>query len=271
MMAVAVDLLPDIQAAGDARGVTLDAVGVAGVAVPVSVLGPGATAQATVSEAELTVAVPADVRGTHMSRFMEEAATLASLTPAAVLALATSLCQRLEAPASHVLYRFPLFATRAAPVTGLTAPHRYEAWLAATGNPSNASPAVVRIGVRAPVTSLCPCSREISDYGAHSQRGHVEVEIEAPGWQNGVSIWPQEVFAFADEAGSAQIHPLLKRPDERAVTMGAYDHPVFVEDIAREVVLAIAADERCAAWRVTVTNQESIHDHQAVARVSGRR
>jgi GTP cyclohydrolase I len=271
MSTVAVMSLPDVHAAGDARGVNLDAVGVAGVTLPVSVLGPDGSQQATVAEAELTVALAAEVRGTHMSRFMEEAAALQPITPATLLRLSASLCERLEASGSSVVFRFPLFVQRAAPVTGLTAPHRYEAWLAAETDMTDAGRSRVRVGVRAAVTSLCPCSREISDYGAHSQRGHVEVEVDAPGWLEGESIWPQELFGYADQAGSAQVHPLLKRPDERAVTMLAYDQPAFVEDIAREVVLAVRADQRCAAWNVSVINQESIHDHQAVTRVRGGR
>lgn len=269
MSAIAVDALPDVQAYADARGVSLDAVGVAGLHLPVTVLGPDASEQATIAETDLTVAIPADVKGTHMSRFVEEATALAALTPARVLGLAQSLRDRLGSPASQVLLRFPLFVRRPAPVTGGAAPHRYQAWIGASLGSDDT--ATVRVGVRAAVTSLCPCSREISDYGAHSQRGHVEVEVESPAWREGEGIWPQELFAYADGAGSAQIHPLLKRPDERAVTMSAYDNPAFVEDIARHVVLAVRADERCASWTVTVINQESIHEHQAIARVSGAR
>jgi len=271
MSAIAVDTLPDVHAAGDERGVVLDSVGVAGVVLPVNVLGPDGSREATVAEAELTVALAAEERGTHMSRFVQEAAALKPLTPATLVDLSASLRDRLDASASRVLFRFPLFVQRPAPVTGLSAPHRYEAWLGAEDDASDPHGPRVRIGVRAAVTSLCPCSREISDYGAHSQRGHVEVEVEAPGWRDGKSIWPQELFNYADQAGSAQIHPLLKRPDERAVTMLAYDRPAFVEDIARQVVLAVKADQRCATWNVTVVNQESIHDHQAIARVRGGR
>jgi len=271
MSAVAVDLLPDVHARGDARGVALDAVGVAGVSLPVVVLGPDGSQQPTVAETDLTVALGAEVRGTHMSRFVQEAAVLEPITPGTLLKLAASLCERLEASASSVLFRFPLFVQRPAPVTGLSAPHRYEVWLSAEVDTCDPEGAHVRVGVRAAVTSLCPCSREISDYGAHSQRGHVEVEVEAPSWREGSGIWPQELFSYADQAGSAQIHPLLKRPDERAVTMLAYDQPAFVEDIARQVVLAVTADPRCATWSVAVTNQESIHDHQAIARVRGAR
>lgn len=267
-VAAATDALPDIQATGDSRGVGLDAVGITGVVLPATVLGPDGTAHPTVAELELAVSLEPEIRGTHMSRLIEEGSELSDVTPASLLKLATTLCERLDGPGSCVSLRFPLFVRRPAPVTGLAAPHRYEAWLSAEVDRSRRA---VRVGVRAPVTSLCPCSREISDYGAHSQRGYVEVEVEAPGWLEGASIWPQELFDYADQAGSAPIYPLLKRADERAVTMLAYDQPAFVEDIAREVVLAVAGDVRCAAWEISVINQESIHDHQAVARVRGRR
>jgi GTP cyclohydrolase FolE2 len=267
-IAVANGKLPDVHATVDLRSVALDEVGVAGVALPITVLGPDGSKNATAAEAELAVELAADVRGTHMSRFVEEAAALGPVTPGTVLGLAVAVRDRLPASTSKVTLRFPLFVRRDAPVSGLSAPHRYEAWLRAITGGHDAS---VIVGVRAPVTSLCPCSREISDYGAHSQRGYVEVEVESPGWRDGIGLWPQDLFAYADGAGSAPIHPLLKRPDERAVTMLAYDRPAFVEDIARDVVVALRADDRCAAWSVSVVNQESIHDHQAVARVCGRR
>jgi GTP cyclohydrolase I len=271
MTGAVVDLLPDVQAAGDERGVALDIVGVSGLTLPVMVGGPDGAERASVAEVELSIGLDAGTRGTHMSRFVEEAAALDVITPASVLGLAESLRTRLEGRGSTVQFGFPLFVERAAPVTGLAAPHRYHASIAAKIDGREPEFACVTIGVRAAITSLCPCSREISDYGAHSQRGEVILHVEAPGWRDGASIWPQELFAFADQAGSAQIHPLLKRPDERAVTMLAYDQPAFVEDIARDVVVAVKGDDRCVAWDVRVVNQESIHDHQAVAQVRGRR
>lgn len=265
------DLLPDVHSTGDERGVALDAVGVAGLSLPVIVGGPNGSQQATVADVELSVALAAETRGTHMSRFVEEATALGVITPVSVLDLAEALRLRLEAPASAVRLDFPLFVERPAPVTGLAAPHRYHAWIGVAVNGRKQAAPRIQLGVRAAITSLCPCSREISDYGAHSQRGEVELEVDSPGWIDGEGIWPQELFNHADQAGSAQVHPLLKRPDERAVTMLAYDQPAFVEDIARDVVLAVQADERCAVWVVSVVNQESIHDHQAVARVRGER
>jgi GTP cyclohydrolase IB len=261
-------LLPDVQATGDHRGVALDAVGIAGLSLPVNVLGPGGAVQPTVAGLEMTVAVPATVKGTHMSRFVEEATATGPLDPGAVVGLARRLRDRLEAPEAAVDVRFPLFVERAAPATGAVAPHRYDVQLRAAISPAGVD---VEVGVTVPVTSLCPCSREISDYGAHSQRGTIELRVASPAWADDQGIWPQELFAYADEAGSAKIYPLLKRPDERAVTMGAYDAPAFVEDVARNVVVAVRADARCVRWAVAVSNEESIHAHQAVARVSGAR
>jgi GTP cyclohydrolase IB len=271
MASTVVDLLPDVQATGDERGVALDVVGISGLTLPVVVGGVDGSECPSIAEVELSVGLGAEMRGTHMSRFVEEATALGVLTPASVLSLAEALCARLDTQRSAVCFGFPHFIERPAPITGLVAPHRYHAWIAAEIDRHKAEPISVTIGVRAAITSLCPCSREISDYGAHSQRGEVVLHVEAPGWRDGESIWPQEVFAFADHAGSAQVHPLLKRSDERAVTMLAYDQPAFVEDIARDVVVAVKADDRCHAWDVRVVNQESIHDHQAVAQVRGRR
>ncbi len=128
------------------------------------------------------------------------------------------------------------------------------------------------IGVRVPVTSLCPCSKEISDYGAHNQRGYVEITATSP-WPAGeaAGIWFDDLIEVAEQAGSAPIYPLLKRSDEREVTMQAYDNPAFVEDIVRDVIVALRQDVRVASARVRASNQESIHDHSAVAQLSWER
>ena len=125
----------------------------------------------------------------------------------------------------------------------------------------------VRVGVRVPVTSLCPCSREISDYGAHNQRGHVEIDVAC---QVGEQVWFEDLIDVADAAASAPIYSLLKRVDERHVTMTAYENPAFVEDIARDVVVALRQDPRVRDYVVRVTNQESIHNHNAVATIRGK-
>jgi GTP cyclohydrolase IB len=271
-VAVAHQSLADVQAGGDLRNVALQEVGVSGVRLPGLVRLGDEGSQPTIFDADLTVEVPAHVRGTHMSRFLEASVGLSPVDPATVLGLARDLLGRLEAPASRVELRFPLFVDKAAPASGLVAPQGFDAHIRAIASSEVPGANEVWVGVRAAVTSLCPCSKEISDYGAHSQRGYVDVEVLDTAWSSGaLGIDPFELYRLVASTGSAEIYPLLKRVDERRVTMDAYDNPAFVEDIAREVVVALRADGRAAAWAVAVTNQESIHDHQAVARTRGRR
>jgi GTP cyclohydrolase IB len=271
MNAIANIELPDVQTAADTRGVALEAVGVNGLRYPITVVLPDGTRQQTICEAELTVPLEADARGTHMSRFVEALHEHRdSMSPAGVLALAHRVSGRLDGRGANVELRFPLFVERPAPVTDepalLTIDCALAVKIAGDGGTT------VQVGLRAPVTALCPCSKEIADYSAHSQRGHLTITAVDSAWATGGSgLWPHELLAVCDEAGSAPIYPLLKRPDERHVTMLAYDRPAFVEDLARDVAVALKADERVLAFTVEAVNQESIHDHQAVARVSWRR
>jgi len=261
----AVRVLPDVQEEEDTRGVLLNEVGIAGLSYPVTVLGPDGTTQSTVAEAEMTVSLAESVRGTHMSRFVEVLHDAReTIGPSACLALARTLRDRLDAEEARVRLDLPLFVERRAPVSDQRSLMRVDCRLEARSGTDER----VVIGVSVPVTSLCPCSKEISDYGAHSQRGRVDIEIDDAAWSQGrPGIWPEELVAIADQAASAPIFPLLKRVDERHVTMAAYDKPAFVEDLARDTAVALREDPRVAAFSVAVSNAESIHDHEAVARL----
>jgi GTP cyclohydrolase IB len=263
--------LPDVQTAQDARGVALDAVGVTGLRYPITVRLPDGSRQQTICEAELTVPLPAPVRGTHMSRFVEALHEHRSaISPAGVVALARAVSARLDGTGAAVELRFELFVERPAPITEELALLTIDCSLAAKVDEEGVT--AVEVGLRAPVTALCPCSKEIADYSAHSQRGYITIKAVDGAWQtDGSELWPHELLAICDDAGSAPIYPLLKRPDERHVTMLAYDRPAFVEDLARDVAVALRADERVLAFTIEAVNQESIHDHQAVARASWRR
>lgn len=263
-MSVALNGLPDVQAGLETRGVALDEVGVSGLSLPVRVAQLDGM-QSTVASVEFTVALSTDVRGTHMSRFIEVLTEAPVLDGETVLAAARAARERLDAQRARLLLRFPLFVERSAPISGMRAPLRYEASFEAIDDEATTA---VWLGVDVPVTSLCPCSKEIADYGAHSQRGRVRVQVR-PAELGALSLL--DLFAAADAAGSAPVYPLLKRPDERAVTMTAYDNPQFVEDIARDVAVALRDDLRVAEFSIEVENQESIHDHQAIARVRWRR
>lgn len=255
--------LEDVQGQADVRGIVIDEVGICDLRYPIQVVGRRA-AQSTVATVHATVALPADARGTHMSRFVESLAErLGPLDPQSCATLAEDLCVRLETSEATIGFKFDYFIEREAPVSGLPGLVDLEANLEATAN----GVTTVRLGVRVPVTSLCPCSREISDYGAHNQRGHVEINVVCrPGeWMSF-----EDLVDMADAAASAPIFSLLKRVDERAVTMTAYENPAFVEDIARDVVVALKADRRVAEYTVRVINQESIHNHNAIATIRGR-
>lgn len=260
------EVLPDVQEHRDTRGVALDEVGVAGLSYPATVVQPDGVSQPTVVEAEMVVRLRADVRGTHMSRFVQALHDhRESLLPDAGLVLARELTSRLGTEHARVKLEFPLFVPRCAPVSGLDALLRVDCTV--SGSVSGGGEQVW-VGVRVPVTSLCPCSKEIAEYGAHSQRGYITIDILDNCWaHSGKGTWPQQLIQVADDAASAPVYPVLKRVDERLVTMQAYDRPAFVEDLCRDVAVALRDDARVAAFVISVTNEESIHDHRAVARV----
>ncbi|MBO6933858.1 MAG: GTP cyclohydrolase I FolE2 [Deltaproteobacteria bacterium] len=247
----------DVQNEPDERGLPLDAVGVAGVRLPVVAFG-----RPTVAMADLQVSLAADRRGTHMSRLVEllhqhrESLDLEGL---AVLLADTR--ERLDAETVHARFALPYFVSRTAPVSGATGlldlDVVLEGRLGATGTQCT-------LEVTVPVQSLCPCSKAVSDYGAHNQRGRVYLRVSPVG--EGVTI--DALAAIAEAHGSAPILPIIKRADERHVTMQAYDNPVFVEDMARGVAAELVAHPGVGAFRVRVVNDESIHNHQAVAEIA---
>lgn len=257
--------LEDVQSQCDDRGIEIDKVGICDLRMPVQVLARSGSSQSTVAEVEMTVDLAPDVKGTHMSRFVEVFHTSTStLSPQTVGKLAEQIRARLDSARAVIRIDFPYFIAREAPVTGLAAPVEYRGHLeAAVGAMTE-----VRVGVRTPVTSLCPCSKEISDYGAHNQRGYVEIDVTCV---PGSFVYLEDLVDVAEQSASAPIYSLLKRPDERHVTMQAYENPAFVEDIARDAALLLKADDRIGAFTVRVTNLESIHSHSAVATIRSRR
>ena len=258
--------IPDIQSSHDPRNMVIARVGIKDVRFPM-MIDLGAGAQATIGQYQLTVKLPADKKGTHMSRFvslLEEHSEAFSLTRFQTLTV--EMLSRLEAQEGDIIVNFPYFVKKTAPVSGIQSMMDYEVTLKGTADQAGAR---VQLSVLIPMTSLCPCSKEISDYGAHNQRGHVTIKVtpkkkKSGGWE---LIWIEELITIAEQGASAPIYALLKRPDERHVTMQAYDKPVFVEDLVRNVALALKKDKRITAFEVKAVNQESIHAHDAFARV----
>jgi GTP cyclohydrolase IB len=252
-------LLPDVQSSADGREIAISRVGIRGLRYPLVVAG-AAGPVATVAEFDMAVALPADRKGTHMSRFIEllqgrrEAASLATLE-----GLLRQMARLLDAREGAVVMRFPYFVEKNAPASGMPGLMDYEVTLLGT---LDAGGARLRQRVVVPVTSLCPCSKEISRYGAHNQRSHVTIEIEA---SEPLAI--EEQIRIAEDAASCELWSVLKRADEKHVTERAYENPKFVEDTVRDVAARLEADARVVAYRVESENFESIHNHSAYARI----
>ena len=259
--------MPDVQNQNDLRGIAIDKVGVNDLRYPITVLDPQNGKQDVAATISMSVSLPHHFKGTHMSRFIEVLNEYrGELTMRTIPALLARMRERLEADTAHIEVAFTYFLERSAPVTGARGLMDYQCKFSGQLD-SVASDFVLEVTV--PVASLCPCSREISDYGAHNQRGHVKLEVRnAP---NTEVIWIEDLVAIAEKSASAPVYPLLKRADERFVTMQAYDNPAFVEDIARAAAAQLMSDPRLEWFRVGITNFESIHNHNAFANISWTR
>jgi GTP cyclohydrolase I len=252
-------LLPDIQSAPDVRALAIDRVGIKSLRHPISVERPDGTGQPTVATFDMYVALPAHVKGTHMSRFIEIAQGLdAPLSVTGFRALMVRMLERLEADAGYIEARFPYFVAKRAPASGVESLMDYEVTFRAAATPARGYDFTLTVGV--PVTSLCPCSKEISEYGAHNQRSHVTVAATLAG-----AVAIEELIALAERHASCELYGLLKRPDEKFVTERTYDNPKFVEDLVRDVALELQRDPRILAFTVESENFESIHNHSAYA------
>jgi len=251
--------LPDIQSIADLRNLPIQRVGVKDITHPLMVLtavGP----QPTVASVDMYVGLSADVKGTHMSRFLEVLQNHHEpMSPAALRTMMATMLERLEADAGYVEMRFPYFVTKTAPVSGVQSLMDYRVTLRAE---ARAGVVTVTLQVLVPVTSLCPCSKNISEYGAHNQRSHVTIAAQLCG---DVSV--EQLIGIAEGAASCELWGLLKRPDEKFVTERAYDNPKFVEDLVRDVAIAVELLDAVAAYTVESENFESIHNHSAYARI----
>jgi GTP cyclohydrolase I len=252
--------IPDTQSARDERHLAIQRVGVKGLRYPLQISIAGAV-QSTAALWSLDVALPAETKGTHMSRFVAWLDALDVPLDAVTLRQRhAAMLLRLGARAGRVEAAFSFFLRKRAPVSGVQSLLDYRGrWIAES---TAASAATVWAEVAVPVKSLCPCSKEISDYGAHNQRSLVTIRVEL---LQAVE-WP-ELVRFAEDSASCELWPLLKRPDEKWVTERAYENPKFVEDLVRDVALRLNADARVGRYSVEVENFESIHNHSAYARI----
>lgn len=250
--------MPDVQSSSDVRNIAIDRVGVKDVTFPIRLRAPDGGEQTTVAKINMYVALPHYQKGTHMSRFLEvlNQHTCEPIKPDEIPGLTRAICERLNAQTAHFEARFTYFITKPAPVTGHPGLMDYEVTFECTSN--GATDFVM--GVAAPATSLCPCSKEISAHGAHNQRCRIEAKVRFEG-----NLWIEELVSLLEAAASCPVFAVLKRPDEKWVTERAYENPKFVEDIVRDLALGLERERRITWYSINSENFESIHNHNAFA------
>jgi GTP cyclohydrolase I len=261
----------DIQNDHDDRNTAIDRVGVCGLRYPIIVLDRQNDRQPTTASISMSVSLPHYFKGTHMSRFVEILnAHRGEITMRTVPSVLSELKSRLEAESAHVTITFPYFVERVAPVSGARGLMDYECTF---DGESNGASADFVLTVRVPVSTVCPCSKQISEYGAHNQRGFLTISIRTRHTAVGLPdlVWIEELIDVGERSASAPVYALLKREDERHVTMLAYDNPVFVEDMVRSAACLLRADKRIVWFRVHALNHESIHNHDAFAEIAWTR
>ena len=257
--------MPDVQGSHDARQLAIQRVGIRRVRYPLRWRTADGGVQPAVGEFALYVALPADQKGTHMSRFvalLEEVAQPQAepLDVAGVTALHARMLALLEADSGRFEMTFPLFVRKTAPVSGVQSLLDYEVTMVVDGG---AAAPQVTLGVLVPVKSLCPCSKTISDYGAHNQRSHLTLSVRTR-----EPVAPEALIRIAEEEASSEIYGLLKRVDEKYVTERAYDNPKFVEDLVRDVAGRLRDHPAVTDYLAEAENFESIHNHSAYARIA---
>lgn len=253
-------MLPDVQATPDVRGIALQRVGIKSVRHPVLIASSrhDVAPLPSVATIDMYVSLPAEVKGTHMSRFLEVLqAHDAPISFESLHGLMRAMLQRLDATDGHITLRMPYFRMKTAPVSGVQSLLDYDIAFEAVQQDGTFTLAQT---VVVPVTSLCPCSKDISAYGAHNQRSHVTIRATLRAPLDGDAL-----IDIAEASASCEVYGLLKRPDEKHVTERAYDNPKFVEDLVRDVALKLDELEAVSSYRVESENFESIHNHSAYA------
>lgn len=249
--------LVDIQSSRDERNIPIDKVGVRGIKYPIQVLDCENGEQHTIGDFTLTVSLPHHFKGTHMSRFLEVLNEhRRQVSVHGIPKILKALKEKLHAESAQLEVTFPFFMSKTAPVTGKQGLMEYTCGFSAESNHMEDFVMILKV----PVTTLCPCSKEISARGAHNQRGIVSVKV-----RTNAHVWLEEIIQDIEASASCELFPVLKRPDEKWVTEKAYDTPRFVEDMVREVALKFDRDDRIVWYEIEVENHESIHAHNAYA------
>ena len=250
--------IADVQNSADTRRIPIDKVGIKDIRHPVRVKDRSGGEQHTIATFNMYVNLPHNFKGTHMSRFVEILNLHEyEITIESFREMLREMTERLEAESGHIEMRFSYFINKTAPVSGVESLLDYDVTL--IGEIIDGKPKM-NVKVVVPVTSLCPCSKKISDYGAHNQRSHVTINAETHGF-----VWIEDLIDLVEKEASCELYGLLKRPDEKYVTERAYDNPKFVEDMVRDVATRLNEDNRIQSYTIESENFESIHNHSAYA------
>lgn len=254
-------ILQDVQKQNDKRGIDIQKVGVNGVDVPLIIERKDAENQTVSAKARLSVTLPHKYRGTHMSRFIEVLSEYSrkNLLGVDIKGMLYDIRKKLESECAHAKFEFKYFINKKAPVSGMEFPIGYDCSFQGDLEGDNYR---FILGVKVPITTLCPCSKEISKYSAHNQRTMVKVKVS---YDEKDIIWIEDLIESIESAGSSQIYSILKRSDEKFVTEKAYENPKFVEDVLRDIICMLKDNEKVTFYEVEVEAQESIHNHNAWA------
>jgi GTP cyclohydrolase IB len=252
--------IPDVQGSADKRKIAINKVGIKDIRHPVVIKDRSGGLLHTIATFSMVVYLPHHFKGTHMSRFVkilndhEKEISVSSFQD-----MLKEMSELLEADSGYIEMHFPFFVNKKAPVSGVQSLLDYDVSLIGEINNGETQ---IRTRVLVPVTSLCPCSKSISDRGAHNQRSHVTVDVKTRGF-----VWIEEIIDLVEKQASCELYGLLKRPDEKFVTERAYDNPKFVEDMVRDVAVKLNDDERIRSYILESENFESIHNHSAYAMI----
>lgn len=251
--------IPDIQNTEDTRHIPIDKVGIKDIKHPVVINDRSGREQHTVANFNMYVNLPDKYKGTHMSRFVEILNDHEyAITVKSFKRMITEMIELLNAESGNIEMTFPYFVNKSAPISGVKSLMDYT--VSFISKIKEKKTAKVLVKVKVPVTSLCPCSKNISDYGAHNQRSHITACVQMRDF-----IWIEELIDIIEKVASCELYGLLKRPDEKFVTERAYDNPKFVEDIVRDIAISFNKDDRILSYTVESENFESIHNHSAYA------
>ncbi len=258
--------LPDTQNKKDIRQIVIDKVGIKDISHPITYIDRDGNSMPTIGNFTMTVTLPEHVKGTHMSRFIEILNDgPCEFTSGNFDKIIEKVCSKLESDTAHITLNFPFFRKKVAPSSGVESMMDYQVTLYGILDKGESE---VLMKVLVPVTSLCPCSKSISKYGAHNQRSHITIKAKVT---KGKTLYIEDLIDLAERKASCELYAILKREDEKVVTERAYDNPAFVEDLVRDIAVELNKDERINYYRLESENFESIHNHSAYALIENQK